>query len=278
MKVENRIGFMQGRLSPLIKNKIQSFPIGHWQNEFLISKRLGIRLMEWTINDDKFNQNPIIKNNSWHRIKKLSSNFQVKIKSITADFFMENPVWKLNIKNQIKLIKKFKLLLYSCNKLKIDKIILPLVDNSSIKNKSEEDQLCVFIFKFNTFLKNNRLKILFESDKNPIELNKFINKFPKKNFGINYDTGDSASLGHDSIEQLNLNGKSIFNIHIKDRKYKGNTVPLGEGDFEFDKFFKRLKKTHYRGNFILQTARSKNNEHEKDLKKYYTFLSKLLLK
>ena len=31
-------------------------------------------------------------------------------------------------------------------------------------------------------------------------------------------------------------GKRILNIHIKDRPYKGNTVPLGEGDVDFDNF------------------------------------------
>ena len=56
-------------------------------------------------------------------------------------------------------------------------------------------------------------------------------------------------------------GKRILNIHIKDRPYKGNTVPLGEGDVDFDNFFQLLKKYNYKGNLILQTARSKDNHH-----------------
>ena len=33
----NNIGFMQGRLSNLIDNKIQSFPWNNWENEFKIA-------------------------------------------------------------------------------------------------------------------------------------------------------------------------------------------------------------------------------------------------
>ena len=32
-----KIGFMQGRLSPLVNNQIQSFPLGNWENDFPIA-------------------------------------------------------------------------------------------------------------------------------------------------------------------------------------------------------------------------------------------------
>ena len=32
-KILNKIGFMQGRLSPIYRNKIQSFPWMHWKQE-----------------------------------------------------------------------------------------------------------------------------------------------------------------------------------------------------------------------------------------------------
>ena len=38
----NKIGFMQGRLSPIVDNKIQAFPFGNWEQEFSIAKELGI--------------------------------------------------------------------------------------------------------------------------------------------------------------------------------------------------------------------------------------------
>ena len=54
----------------------------------------------------------------------------------------------------------------------------------------------------------------------------------------------------------------VHNIHIKDRIYKGNSVRLGKGNYNFKQFFKFLKKIKYNGNLILQTARSKNHLNE----------------
>ena len=51
MTINNKIGFMQGRLSPQFNNIIQSFPWDHWRQEFNIAKEIGISKMEWTIDD-----------------------------------------------------------------------------------------------------------------------------------------------------------------------------------------------------------------------------------
>ena len=51
----------------------------------------------------------------------------------------------------------------------------------------------------------------------PSELLKFIKNFDA-NFGVNYDTGNSASLGYDPSEEISVYGHRIINVHIKDRK------------------------------------------------------------
>ena len=33
-----KIGFMQGRFSPLVNDRIQAFPVENWENEFKIAK------------------------------------------------------------------------------------------------------------------------------------------------------------------------------------------------------------------------------------------------
>ena len=65
-------------------------------------------------------------------------------------------------------------------------------------------------------------------------------------------------------------------ILIKDKKVNGKTVRLGEGDFDFKSFFNYIKKINYKGNLILQTARSKNNNHLYELKKNKSFVDKFL--
>ena len=45
---------------------------------------------------------------------------------------------------------------------------------------------------------------------------KFIKSFKHASFGINYDSGNSASLD-EALKEFNAYGKYIRNIHIKDR-------------------------------------------------------------
>ena len=59
-----------------------------------------------------------------------------------------------------------------------------------------------------------------------------------------------------------------INVHVKDRKLNGTTVPLGEGDADFLGIFRLLQKENYEGNLILQTARSKEGKDTEVLVRY----------
>ena len=50
-----------------------------------------------------------------------------------------------------------------------------------------------------------------------------------------------------SIKSENEEFEFIKNIHIKDRKFGGNTVEFGKGDTDFEKFFQSLSKIRYSG-------------------------------
>ena len=70
---------------------------------------------------------------------------------------------------------------------------------------------------------------------------KFIKKFKSKNIGINYDTGNSSSLGY-NFESEKIYSKFIKNIHIKDRLLFGKTVRLGNGNAKIKKILQFFKK------------------------------------
>ena len=118
---------------------------------------------------------------------------------------------------------------------------------------------------------------MFESDYTPDNLKEFIEKFNKENFGINYDSGNSASLNYDVNEEFNLYGKYIKNIHIKDRILRGKTIRLGKGNADFNNIFNNIRKIKYKKLLILQTARSlsKNNDIE-EIKINLNFIKKKL--
>jgi hexulose-6-phosphate isomerase len=117
-------------------------------------------------------------------------------------------------------------------------------------------------------LSEHRLKIAFECDFAPADLGRFIDLLDPALFGVNYDIGNSASLGFDPDAELAAYGRRVLNVHIKDRVLNGTTVPLGAGNADFDAVFTALGRLHYAGNYILQTARATDGNHAAALIRY----------
>ncbi len=266
------IGFMQGRLSAMVDNKIQAFPWENWTKEFEIANKYSLKIMEWTIDADSLVENPLMTKEGREKIIFLKNKFNLSIPSLTGDCFMQQPFWKADGINQQNLQEKFLNVCQCASNINIKYIVLPLVDNGSLNQLYEEKRLIDFLCKIKNKLIQLDLKIVFETDYNPTKCLQFINKLDKNVFGINYDMGNSASLGFDPEEEISLMHNRIWNVHVKDRIYNGSTVALGKGDVDFEKVFFCLSKYHYHGNFILQTARSENNDHEKAILKYRDFV------
>ena len=262
------IGFMQGRLSPIIDGKIQAFPWNFWEDEFLIANKIGLKIMEWTLDYERIYENPIMLADGQKKILKLCKDYEISIESLTADCFMQNPFWKSKgVENNI-LKSTFIDVINSAISIGIKFIVVPLVDNGSIENDDQENDLISFLKINEKLFSNNNIKILFESDYEPKKLKFFIERFNSKNFGINYDIGNSAANGFSVQEEFLAYGKYILNVHVKDRLLGGSTVPLGEGNADFELVFNYLKNYGYGGNYIMQTARAPDNDHSGVLEFY----------
>ena len=261
--MKSKIGFMQGRLiKSEKKNSIQYFPEKNWIKELEIAHKNSFGIMEWTINSENLSKNPLY-NGNLTRLLKAVKKYKIKIPSITLDYFMQEPFFKKKkLKNKYKIISNIKRIISNGNKIGIKYFIFPLVDSSSLKSLIEEKRVIIEIKKLSKLLNKNS-KILFEIDYPPKKLLKFIKKFKSQKIGINYDTGNSAGLGYDFDQEIKYI-RFIKNIHIKDRVLKGKSIRLGEGNWDYKKFFKLIR-SKYKGNFILQTARSKNNKHIEEI-------------
>ena len=264
------IGITQGRLVPSEKkNRIQYFPVKNWKKEIMLMAKNRIYKLEWTRNFEKISQNPLFNKNQLDEIINLKKKFQIEIPSVTCDFFMEKPFFKNKNFFTLNHLKK---VIENGKKIGIKYFILPLVDNSSIKNSKQEKMIINKLKKFNDYLNQNQ-KILFEIDYEPKKVKKFISNF-NNNFGINYDSGNSAANGY-LLSEEKIYFDRVYNIHIKDRNYKGNTVRLGKGNCDFKSLFLLLKKIKYKKNLILQTARSKT-DHVYEIKRNIKFIKKFL--
>ena len=268
MKTNTRLGFMQGRLSPLIDSKIQAFPWDVWQLEFPAAQVLGLGLMEWTLDQDRLYQNPLLMPQGQLEIRRLCEAHQLSIPSLTGDCFMQAPFWKSSGQDRAALEADFIAIARACAEVGIQMIVVPLVDNGRLENEQQEEALLAFMLTEADLFRALGLRIIFESDFAPSELARFIGRLPADAFGVNYDIGNSAALGYNPSEEFAAYGSRIVNVHVKDRALGGTTVPLGTGNADFPTVFRLLRELAYTGYLILQTARARDDDHAGALRHY----------
>ena len=266
------LGFMQGRLSPLQFNKIQAFPWENWKNEFKVAQKIDLPLIEWTIDCHKFEDNPLF--TCQDEIRDLMRRFKVSVESVTDDDFMENPPWKYESSYSRERILK---IISAMGELGAGILVVPLVDNSSISSCPNFFELKKFLRDLQSQLAKSSVRIAFELDLSPSDVEIFISNLDKRYFGINYDVGNSASLGHSPVNEIKHYGDRIINVHIKDRILGGGSVQLGKGNADLKLVFEELRRIRYDGNYIFQTARSSTGNHEKEITDSKKFVENLIL-
>ena len=246
---------MQGRLVPKYNNRYQAFPVGMWQNEFNIARDCGLDLIEFILDFNDAKKNPLLKRGGIYEINKIIKHTGVSVKTICADYFMESPLHSSNKNTSKESFKILEILLNTAKALKITDIVIPCVDQSSLKNNASVDRFANQIEKIIPKIENNNINLSLETDLPPNSFVRLLDKFKSNNVTVNYDIGNSAANGFNSDEELDAYGDRITDIHIKDRELNGGPVILGDGNANFDKFFSKLKEFDYKGPFIMQAYR-----------------------
>lgn len=264
----DRIGMMQGRLSPLVDGKIQAFPWKDWKAEFPQMKQLSLPILEWTLDHEGLYDNPLLKSDGRAEIKRLCAENVVSVQALTGDLFMQAPFWKASSADAKALLRNLDDVLDACAEMAIAIIVIPLVDNGSLQDKQQEKRLIEELLPRANALAARGIKIAFESDFAPARLRDLIAAFPENAFGINYDIGNSAALGYNCTEEIATYGARIVHVHVKDRIRGGTTVPLGTGAADLGQAIRALEVSGYRGRYVLQTARAADGNHAEALARY----------
>lgn len=246
---------MQGRLLPKYQGMYQAHPIGYWQEEFKIAKQLGLDCIEFILDYDKFETNPLLNFSGLKEIKKIVHTTDVKVLSVCADYFMKAPIHSDNSDIVDKSIIILDRLIKMAPIINVSNIIIPCVDQSSLKNKNDIKN---FINNIKFAVKTAEaegVNICLETDLQPKTFADMLDSIGSKNITVNYDIGNSAALGFDPIDEFRAYGEKITDVHIKDRKFNGGSVKLGTGNANFNKVFHLLSEYEYQGIMIFQAYR-----------------------
>ena len=85
--MNNPIGVMQGRLLPKYKGRYQAHPVGYWQDEFPKAAELGLDCIEFILDYNDADQNPLISLEGRKEIQAVCERTGVKVLSVCADYF-----------------------------------------------------------------------------------------------------------------------------------------------------------------------------------------------
>jgi L-ribulose-5-phosphate 3-epimerase UlaE len=272
--MKNMLGVIQGRLLPKYKGRYQAHPKGYWADEFEIAKSLGLDCIEFILDYNDANQNPLLNKNELNKLQLIIFETGVAVQTICADYFMEAPLHsgnKLVSDNSMKVLKR---LLKSAEILGVSDIVIPCVDQSSL---NDSEAVKRFVKQINCIVpdfEEKGINLSLETDLAPQPFVELLSKFNSERITVNYDIGNSASLGFNPIEELDAYGDRITDIHIKDRSLNGGPVLLGEGNANFELFFNKLKEFNYKGPFIMQAYR--DDEGLQIFKKQQNWIQKYL--
>ena len=250
-----KIGVMQGRLLPKYQGRYQAHPIGYWEDEFEIAASIGIDLIEFILDYNDFEENPLMSASGCKKIIEIANQSDVKVKTICADYFMDAPLHSTDLNVATLSAAVLRELIFNSRTIGVTDIVLPLVDQSSVRDSESQDQFIRAIEPFLPYLDENNMNLNLETDLGPTAFKSLLNQINSDRVTVNYDTGNSAGLGYDPEQEFAAYGDRITDIHIKDRVKNGFSVCLGQGSADFTQIFKCVQNYGYSGPFIMQAFR-----------------------
>ena len=132
-----KIGIMQGRLVPPEGGRFQSFPRSGWRREIEFAAVAGLDCIEWI--DDQFGigENPLWSSSGLAELRALSTRHGVAVRSVCADWFMENPLLRCGEIERRTGVARLCQLIAIGGEFGIARIVIPFVDNSRIEGDDD---------------------------------------------------------------------------------------------------------------------------------------------
>ena len=246
---------MQGRLLPKYQGRYQAHPVVYWPDEFPIAKSLGLDLIEFILDYNDADENPLLRPGGASEIQATAAATGVQVRTICADYFMEAPLHGEDEAVGKASAEIMATLLDTGRELGVSDIVLPCVDQSSIRDDAAQRRLAERLVPLAERAVAAGINIALEADLAPAPFAALLDRIGSPGVTVNYDIGNSAALGYDPREEFAAYGARITDIHIKDRERGGGPVMLGEGCAEITTVFELAEAYDFAGVYIYQAYR-----------------------
>ena len=251
---------MQGRLVPPVEGRIQAFPRERWAEEFPNAEAAGLQSIEWIYDSYGLGANPLETDAGLARIQELCRQHGIAVRSLCADYFMDFPFVRATAAERAERLQHLEWLLGQARQIGVTRVVLPFVDQSAILDQADRTAVVEAVNGGLPRARQCGIELHLETALDPAAFAELLARLPDSSVKVNYDSGNSSSLGYHPAEEFAAYGERVGSVHIKDRVKGGGTVPLGQGNAAFGQLFEALARVEYSGDFILQVARGAAGE------------------
>jgi hexulose-6-phosphate isomerase len=168
---------------------------------------------------------------------------------------MDKPLLRVTSAEVTERLQHLKWLTARAQSLGIKRVVLPFVDASRIETDAEKAAVVTALNNVLPLAEKLGVELHLETALNPTDFAALLARIQHPMVKVNYDSGNSSSLGYKPREEFAAYGDRIGSVHIKDRIFGGATVPLGTGNADFKALVESLRAVKYSGDYILQVAR-----------------------
>jgi L-ribulose-5-phosphate 3-epimerase len=242
-------GVMQGRLSAQTDLGYQAFPWETWETEFTLAAERGFEHIEWVLDSWQVQENPILINP--RAIKSRVEESDVRVVSVCADYLMDRPLDVTDPESWRVLHR----LVETMQELDARWLVIPCVDQSSLRNPEARARFLAASTSIESLISGTNIEVTLETDLGPGDFADLLVQVEGSLFGVNYDIGNSSSLGYNPDEEFSAYGERVSLIHIKDRTLGAGSVLLGQGDADIVGVLGHLDAMNFTGPVTMQAFR-----------------------
>lgn len=249
------IGVMQGRLLPKYKGRFQAHPVGKWAEEFYLARKLGFDCIELIVDLEEIELNPLMSEAGTSELLNTISDSGVVTHSVCADYLMDVPLHAPSTETRSTGLHILSQLIRASVEIGYSLIVIPCVDRSKLEDLDAQLRLVASLREIAPMAADFGVSLALESDLRPSDFALLLDQVGHTAITVNYDIGNSAALGFNHLDEFQSYGRSISDVHIKDRLFQGGSVPLGTGAADIPMVIQCLEEVEYDGPLILQAFR-----------------------
>lgn len=266
----NVVGIMQGRLSPPPPDRLQGFPSQTWRKEFDLARDLGFDGIEWIFQADGGRENPIRHDAGRSLIRECIMQSRVRVLSVCADYFMAHPFFGVSPREQAESVTVLLDLIGQARSVGASMVLIPVLEAAAIRNASDRAELKACLREPLALARSVEVRLGLETELPASEYLRLVEEIGHESVAVYYDVGNAAAKGYDVVADVRCLGKYLHGVHVKDRILGGQSVPLGQGQVDFARFFYALAEVGYSGAVVLEAVYG--NDYLEDAKRHLGFV------